>query len=364
MNLTFSGGEFLMIYEIGVAAGLVDYAPDLVRSLNSVSSASAGSFSAIGLLLFPTKLKEFVPICIETFAYLKKNSFGLFHPQLNIPKLIQEMLEPFIPENAHSIVNDKLYLSLTQVKGMKNILISRFHSREDLIECLRCTCFIPIWSGFQLPKYRGEYYMDGTISNNIPIPFGAHATITVTVDPGMGIISPGDVALYGLAQRNQQIPQTASLSVECLLRTYRCLIPPDKKRAYELYYQDSTAIPSNILYSYHCESEIPIHSINRNVAVTEANYGSSKEDAIVKFLHIGIEEVFQWIPDHCKTIVERDLERNISDWISVEYLREYLKKDYQRLQKLGAISEMICRENMACTKYGRQYNRRAFTIFN
>ena len=79
--------------------------------------------------------------------------------------------------------------------------------------------------------------MDGSFTNNIPMPYGVDATITITVDPGLGIISPGDVAICGVSDRNRQIPTKPSLSFECIVRSYRCLIPLCKEKMLELYQQ-------------------------------------------------------------------------------------------------------------------------------
>ncbi|CAF4926953.1 unnamed protein product, partial [Rotaria socialis] len=41
--------------------------------------------------------------------------------------------------------------------------------REELIQVLICSSFVPYWSGIIPPKFRGEYYWDGTLTNNNPI---------------------------------------------------------------------------------------------------------------------------------------------------------------------------------------------------
>lgn len=112
----------------------------------------------------------------------RSHSLGPFSPSFNIQACLLEGMSKHLPEDAHMRVNGKLHISLTRVYDGKNVIVSQFNSREDLLDALLCACFIPGFSGIFPPKFHGVRYMDGAFSDNLP-------TIdenTVTVSPFCG----------------------------------------------------------------------------------------------------------------------------------------------------------------------------------
>lgn len=112
----------------------------------------------------------------------RSHSLGPFSPSFNIQASLLEGMSRHLPEDAHMRVNGKLHISLTRVYDGKNVIVSQFNSREDLLDALLCACFIPGFSGIFPPKFHGVRYMDGAFSDNLP-------TIdenTVTVSPFCG----------------------------------------------------------------------------------------------------------------------------------------------------------------------------------
>lgn len=49
----------------------------------------------------------------------------------------REGIESILPSNAHEIVENRLYVSVTNVRNGKNYLFSSFASREDLIKVMK-----------------------------------------------------------------------------------------------------------------------------------------------------------------------------------------------------------------------------------
>lgn len=112
----------------------------------------------------------------------RSHKLGPFSPRFNINNILLEGLHKFLPADAHLRVNGRLHISLTRVCDGKNVIVSHFNSREELFQALLCACFIPVFSGFLPPRFRGVRYMDGGFSDNLP-------TInenTVTVSPFCG----------------------------------------------------------------------------------------------------------------------------------------------------------------------------------
>lgn len=64
----------------------------------------------------------------------RKRSLGPLSPSFNIQNVLLEGLQKFLPEDAHLRVNGKLHISLTRVYDGKNVIVSQFNSREDLLQ--------------------------------------------------------------------------------------------------------------------------------------------------------------------------------------------------------------------------------------
>lgn len=71
-----------------------------------------------------------------------------------------------------------------------NVIVSQFDTREELIQALLASSFIPIFSGLFPPKLKGVRYMDGGYSDNLPTL--DENTITVSPFCGESDICPRD----------------------------------------------------------------------------------------------------------------------------------------------------------------------------
>lgn len=98
----------------------------------------------------------------------RSHSLGPFSPSFDIQSCLLEGMSKHLPEDAHLRVNGKLHISLTRVYDGRNIIVSQFNTREDLLDALLCACFIPGFSGIIPPKFHGVRYMDGAFSDNLP----------------------------------------------------------------------------------------------------------------------------------------------------------------------------------------------------
>lgn len=152
----------------------------------------------------------------------RSHSLGPFSPSFNIQTCLMQGLQKFLPANAHEMVNGKLHISLTRVYDGKNVIVSQFNSREDLLQALLCACFIPVFSGMLPPRFHGVRYMDGAYSDNLPT-LDAN---TVTVSPfcGESDICPRDnsAQLFHVNWANTSI----EVSKQNMNRFARILFPP------------------------------------------------------------------------------------------------------------------------------------------
>uniref|UniRef100_V5GTR4 triacylglycerol lipase n=1 Tax=Anoplophora glabripennis TaxID=217634 RepID=V5GTR4_ANOGL len=219
MNLSFAGCGFLGIYHVGVACCFRKYAPHLL--LNKISGASAGAIAAC-CLICDLPIGEMTSDVLKVAIEARSRSLGAFSPSFNIHRLLLEGLEKFLPDDAHARVSGKLHISLTRVHDGKNVVVSQFDSREELIQALLASAFIPFFSGLIPPKFKGVRYMDGGCSDNLPTL--DENTITVSPFCGETDICPRDDSsqLFHINIANTSI----ELSKHNIYRMVRILFPP------------------------------------------------------------------------------------------------------------------------------------------
>lgn len=183
LNLSLSGCGFLGIYHIGVVSAFREHAPELLQ--HKMTGASAGALVA-ACALCDCCLGQMVGDTIEIALKARSHALGPLHPSFRIVDILRNGLRRILPIDAHKICSGRLLISLTRWKDGKNVLVSEFDSREDLIQALICSSFVPMYSGFFPPKFKGAYYWDGGLSNNNPVldeytikvsPFGGESDI-------------------------------------------------------------------------------------------------------------------------------------------------------------------------------------------
>ncbi|XP_020810067.1 patatin-like phospholipase domain-containing protein 3 [Drosophila serrata] len=219
-SLSFAGCGFLGIYHVGVAVCLRQHAPQLL--LERIAGASAGALAACCLICdLPLEgmAGDFLRVVQET----RRHSLGAFSPWFNLPECLLEGMHRRLPPDAHQRVNGRLHISLTRVSDRQNVVMSEFSSREELLQALMCSCFIPGLSGLMPPQIRGVRYMDGALSNNLPL-LDEH---TVTVSPfcGESDICPRDQSPHLLQLHINWANNKIRLSRRNLRRIVGILLP-------------------------------------------------------------------------------------------------------------------------------------------
>lgn len=219
MNLSFAGCGFLGIYHVGVAVCFKKYAPHLL--LNKISGASAGAIAAC-CLLCDLPLGEITSNVLRLTREARQHPLGPFSPSFNVQHFLLESLMKFLPDDAHIRVSGKLHISLTRVYDGKNVIVSQYNSKEDLLQALLATSFVPFFSGLLPPRFHGIRYMDGGFSDNLPTL--DENTITVSPFCGESDICPRDISsqLFHVNLANTSI----ELSRQNIYRFTKILFPP------------------------------------------------------------------------------------------------------------------------------------------
>ncbi|XP_032445586.1 patatin-like phospholipase domain containing 3 [Xiphophorus hellerii] len=224
-NLSFAGCGFLGIYHIGVASCLLEKAPYLVKGATRLYGASAGALTA-SVLASQACIAKCCEDVIEVAKEARKRNLGPLHPTFNLVKVLRSGLNRDLPSDAHILASGRLCVSLTRVSDGENVLVSEFGSKEELIQALVCSCFIPIYCGLIPPSFRGVRYVDGGISDNLP---QSELKNTITISPfsGESDICPRDnsTSFHELRFTNTSI----QMNMGNLYRLSRALFPPEPK---------------------------------------------------------------------------------------------------------------------------------------
>lgn len=64
----------------------------------------------------------------------RTHRLGPLHPSFDLLQLVRNSLLGRLPDDAHSRVSGRLGVSLTRVSNGRNVLVSEFLSREELVE--------------------------------------------------------------------------------------------------------------------------------------------------------------------------------------------------------------------------------------
>uniref|UniRef100_A0A8D2Q8S0 triacylglycerol lipase n=1 Tax=Varanus komodoensis TaxID=61221 RepID=A0A8D2Q8S0_VARKO len=224
-SVSFAGCGFLGVYHIGVATCLQERAPHLIRGARQIYGASAGALTG-AVLLGGGSLVEACADVMGLAKEARKRNLGPLHPSFNVMKIIRDGLYKHLPENTHELIAGKLCISLTRVSDGKNVLVSNFKSKEEVVQALLCSSFVPIYCGLIPPSFRGVRYVDGGISDNLP-QYDSKDTITISPFSGECDICPkGNSAnFHEFNLKNTSI----QFSLGNLYRLTQALFPPEPK---------------------------------------------------------------------------------------------------------------------------------------
>ncbi|XP_038237919.1 patatin-like phospholipase domain-containing protein 2 isoform X1 [Dermochelys coriacea] len=224
-SVSFAGCGFLGVYHIGAATCLQERAPHLIRDARKIFGASAGALAG-AVLIGGGSLAEACADVLGLAKEARKRSLGPLHPSFNVIKIIRDGLFKNLPENTHQLSAGKLCISLTRASDGKNVLVSNFNSKEEIVQALICSSFVPIYCGLIPPSFRGVRYVDGGISDNLP-QYESKNTITISPFSGECDICPkGNSANF----HEMNVTNTSiQFSLGNLYRLTQALFPPEPK---------------------------------------------------------------------------------------------------------------------------------------
>lgn len=233
MNLSFAGCGFHGIYHFGVISCLQRHGKNIMKDIRGYGGASAGSLVA-ALLATSTPLEHGLQFSTELAIKVRRYFLGALNPSFNLMQHLDDGLQRFLPQDAHKRANGKLYVSVSRFPQCENSIVSQFASRDDLIQVLLASCYIPIYGGTKVPIYKGEKLFDGGFSDNLPV-FETGKTIRVSPFCGDFDICPEDKHSYKLFTAELVKNMNVVVNFQNMERGFQALFPPSKNDLQKIY---------------------------------------------------------------------------------------------------------------------------------
>ncbi|XP_019401787.1 PREDICTED: patatin-like phospholipase domain-containing protein 1 isoform X2 [Crocodylus porosus] len=153
-----------MFYQMEVMKALQELAPEILRSASKIYGTSSGALIAT-LVTCGCEIDAVVGYMTETVKNMEGSILGYLYPNNKIILNIQKALEKCLPDNAHQLASGRLHIFLTQVSSIQSAVVSEFSSKEEIIQAVTCSCFIPVYNGYIPPSFQGvvlhEFFLRG-----------------------------------------------------------------------------------------------------------------------------------------------------------------------------------------------------------
>ena len=172
-SISFAGGGFRTISYVGQLVYLEKLG--LISKGNTqFYGASLGAILAAAMIIGETSMdarKKLIGRMLEYVCEVHQSWVGMWGICGPVTK---RALEAALPDDV-STLNGRLFISVTVLAPWPHsTLVSEFASKEDLIETILASQFIPGWTCGLLPfkMWRGWPCVDGGVFDNIPDPSG------------------------------------------------------------------------------------------------------------------------------------------------------------------------------------------------
>mmetsp|Transcript_9849 Transcript_9849/g.17317 ORF Transcript_9849/g.17317 Transcript_9849/m.17317 type:complete len:259 (+) Transcript_9849:3-779(+) len=181
-SLSFGGCGWSMTWSLGFAERLRSLEP-----LGKFAGASGGALVASTLALGLDQGEVLLAMQDSAARLGEKGPYGALR---NTGVELRRMLDEILPPDANVTLSKSLTVSITLVDPLpRNELVSEFSSREDLMDALFASSFIPYYiDGQPYTTFRGNPAIDGGVSNNSPII--DDDTFLISPFPGVPLIMP------------------------------------------------------------------------------------------------------------------------------------------------------------------------------
>ncbi|XP_008412023.1 patatin-like phospholipase domain-containing protein 2 [Poecilia reticulata] len=191
-DISFSGSGFLATYQFGVVLCFLKHTPWILQAAPHILGASAGSVVAAAVVckINPATIRDEIILFVKQ---VMAAPLGPLNPSVNVFKWLENVLRKHLPSDAHHFASGRLGVAVTRLSDGKHLIISEFQSKEDVVNALLCSCFVPGYCGFLPPAFNGVHYIDGGLSGFQPLlSESSNHTLTVCPFSGEADICPAD----------------------------------------------------------------------------------------------------------------------------------------------------------------------------
>ncbi|XP_036773375.2 omega-hydroxyceramide transacylase isoform X4 [Manis pentadactyla] len=232
-SISFSGSGFLSFYQAGAVDALRDLAPQMLETAHRFAGTSAGAVIA-ALVICGIEMEEYLRVLNVGVAEVKKSFLGPLSPSCKMVQMMRQFLYQVLPEDSYKAATGKLHVALTRLTDGESVVVSEYTSKEELIEALYCSCFVPVYCGLIPPTYRGVRYIDGGFTGMQPCSFWTDA-ITISTFSGQQDICPRDCP--AIFHDFRMFNFSFQFSLENIARMTQALFPPDLLILHNYYYR-------------------------------------------------------------------------------------------------------------------------------
>ncbi|KAM9234049.1 omega-hydroxyceramide transacylase isoform 2-T2 [Dugong dugon] len=205
----------------------------MLETAHRFAGTSAGAVIA-ALAVCGIETDEFLRVLNMAVVEVRKSFLGPFSPSCKMVQIMRQFLYQALPENSYKFATGKLHVALTRFTDGESVVVSEFTSKEELIEALYCSCFVPVYCGLIPPTYRGERYIDGGFTSMQPCSFWTDS-ITISTFSGQQDICPRDCPAIFADFR--LFNYSFQFSLENITRMNYALFPPDLQVLHKYYYR-------------------------------------------------------------------------------------------------------------------------------
>ncbi|XP_017504334.1 omega-hydroxyceramide transacylase isoform X4 [Manis javanica] len=255
-SISFSGSGFLSFYQAGAVDALRDLAPRMLETAHRFAGTSAGAVIA-ALVICGIEMEEYLRVLNVGVAEVKKFFLGPLSPSCKMVQMMRQFLYQVLPEDSYKAATGKLHVALTRLTDGESVVVSEYTSKEELIEALYCSCFVPVYCGLIPPTYRGVRYIDGGFTGMQPCSFWTDA-ITISTFSGQQDICPRDCP--AIFHDFRMFNFSFQFSLENIARMTQALFPPDLLILHNYYYR---GYEDAVLYLRRLTGNIPHSSTPR-----------------------------------------------------------------------------------------------------
>ena len=160
-GFSFSGGGLFMAFHIG-AANVLRRSGMLTES-TPLAGCSAGSIVAVAIRC-GIPHEDIVRFFFDAVRDLRTHG-----TDTRLSDVLSHTLDRFLPQDAHLRCTGSVFIGVTKLVALRHELHNRFDSRDDLIDAIVASCFVPMYTSARWThRFRGSLVLDGGFTCLVP----------------------------------------------------------------------------------------------------------------------------------------------------------------------------------------------------